>query len=450
MKIVQLIVRNAQSPRPYQVVVAASLAFTVLANPVNAQSVASNVAGDLTNESTGETYQSTLDQLDITIEAKRQQVEKNPDSWLNREWLANAYLDRARLTGQFEHYAQADTTMQQAALVSESPRNSALSRAALNYTLHRLNEVEIDLQRAETALLVNAPTQRKIDVLRADVALQKGRYSEALASFKKLDKQAPDTESAFRLANYYWQMNDETSYKQWMTTAIDRVMGKAPRVRAWLNLQLGIADLSHGLYDDALTHYNDALTLFPGYWLVEEHIAEIDVIQGRLLLAKTKYRDLVGRTDSPLLRIALAEVLQTLSAEKVSDEATTLIRDAKDQLDDMVNQIPESMAGHTLEVSLQLDESEDALALAKHNHEIRPNGSSSVLLAQAYTLVGDIDKAQELLSNVLASPYRSPDLFATASVVFKESGQTELAERYAESAVALKHDAMADAEWLVK
>ena len=447
---VHLIVRYALRLRPHRVVVvASSLLLALLMHSANAGSVATDVTDEYDTVPDEVTYQSALAKLDNSVQAQLQNVERNPESWLNRERLANAYLERARLTGQFQHYAQADAAMREAAIVTTSSRNIALSRASLNYTLHRLEDVEADLQQAEKILLVNTPTQQRIDALRADVSLQQGRYSDALIAFEALDKQAPSTQSAFRLANYYWQLGEESSFEQWMKTASNRVMGKAPRMRAWLSLQLGIADLSRGRYDDALAHYNDALELFAGYWLIEEHIAEIDVIQGRLLLAENKYRNLIRRTDSPMFRIALAEVLQLMSVDGVSDEAMRLTQTARNQLDKMVNLIPESMAGHALEVSLHVDEPEKALALAEHNQQIRPNGEASVLLAQAYTLVGKTNKAQELLRSVLASPYRSPDLYATASVVSRINGEQQHARQFSKTALALKHDAMDDVEWLL-
>ena len=431
------------------ILAACSLVLAMLLNPANASSVATGVTDESVNVTFEASYQSTLANLDNTVQSQLQRVEKSPESWRNWEKLANTYLERATLTGQFQHFAQADAAMQEAANVTTSPRNIALSRASLNYTLHRLEEVETDLQHAEKIVSINAPTQQRIDTLRADVALQQGRYRDALLAFEKLEAQAPSTESAFRLANFYWQLGEESSFEQWMNTASSRVPEKDPRMRAWLSLQLGIADLSRGRYDSALDHYNHALELFDGYWLIEEHIAEIDVIQGRLLLAENKYRDLIRRTDSPMFRIALAEILQLMAVDGISDEAMRLTQTAKAQLNEMVDLIPESMAGHALEVSLHVDEPEKALALAEHNQQIRPNGEASVLLAQAYTLAGEMNKAQELLSNVLASPYRSPHLYATASVVSRINGKQHQAREFSKTALALKHDAMDDVEWLL-
>ena len=447
---VQFIVRNALQLRPDMVVVAAAgLVSALLINPANASSAATDIADEPVIVPVRTTYQSALAKLDNTVQARLQQVEKSPESWLNRERLANAYLERARLTGRFQHYEQADAAMQEAAIVTTSPRNIALSHANLNFTLRRFDDVEINLQQAEKFFPVNAPTQRRIDALRADVLLEQGHYGDALHAFEALDEQAPSTESAFRLANYHWQLGDEDSFEQWMESASNRVAGKAPRLRAWLSLQSGIADLSRGRYDDALAHYHNALELFPDYWLVEGHITEIDVIQGRLLLAENKYRDLIRRTDSPMFRIALADVLQSMSVDGISDEALRLTKTARDQLNIMVDLIPESMVGSALEVSLQLDEPEKALALAKHNQQIRPNGESSVLLAQAFTLAGEIEKAQELLRSVLESPYRSPDLYATASVVSRINGKQQQAREFSKDALALKHDAMDSVKWLL-
>ena len=450
MQPVHFFVHNALRLRPAMVVVVTTgWVLAVLVNTANASSSVTGVTNEPVRTPAIATYQSTLATLDDTVQARLYQVEKNPESWQNQEGLANAFLERAKLTGRVEHYAQADAAMHEAAKVAGPPGNIALSRANLNYTLYRLEDIENYLEQAEQLLPIDAPTQRKIDALRGDVSLQQGRYDDALLVFQALDEQAPTTESALRLADIYWQLGEESTFEQWMKIAGNRVTGESPRLRAWLNLQSGIADLSRGRYDDALVHFNDALELFPDYWLIEEHIAEIDVIQGRLLLAENKYRNLVRRTDSPIFRIALAKVLQLMSIDGISDEALRLTRIARDQLNKMEDLIPESLAGNVLEVSLQLDEPEEALALAKHNQQTRPNGETSVLLAQAHTRVGETGKAQALLGRVLASPYRSPDLYATASVVSRINGKQQQAREFSKSATALKHDAMVDVEWLL-
>ena len=431
------------------VVAACSLVLAILANSVNASSLATGFTDKSANVPFGASYQSTLAKLDNSVQAQVQWVEKHPMSWQHWERLANTYLERAKLTGHFKHFAQADAAMQEAANMTTSPLNIALSRASLNYTLNRLEEVETDLQQAEIILFINAPAQQRIDALNADVALQQGRYHDALLAFEKLDAQAPSTETAFRLATYYWQLGEDSVFEQWMKTASSRVPNNDTRMRAWLSLQLGIAELSRGRYDNALDHYNDALELFAGYWLIEEHIARIDVIQGRLLLAENKYRDLIRRTDSPKFRIELAQILQLMAVDGLSEEAMRLTQTAKDQLNEMVDLIPEFMAGHAMEVLLHVQEPEKALALAKHNQHLRPNGEASVLLAQAYTLAGEMDKAQKLLNNVLASPYRSPHLYATASVVSRINGKPHQAREFSKTARTLKHDAMDDVEWLL-
>lgn len=458
MKYVHLIVRNAQWPRPFTVVVAVALMLVGALSATAAANSADVDVGKSSGAKVGETYHSTLKRLNSQISGYRVRVENSPASWLERERLANAYFERAKLTGQFDHFVEADKAMQRMTEVSKSVNNGALSRAGLNYTLHRLAEVETDLQRAEEALLIKATTRQRIEALRADVALQQGRYADAFVAYRALDEQSPSTESAFRLANYYLQIGDETSFDRSIAIASERVLGKSPQLRAWLHLQQGIADLGFGRYDNALAHYNDALALYPGYWLVEEHIAEIDVIQGRLELAETKYRDLIERTDSPMFRLALAEVLELRSTELSSDDNATakltqesfeLTTEAMAQLETSYDLIPESMAGHALEVSLQLGAPDEALALAKHNHEIRPSGQASVLLAQAYARLGDFDTAQETLESALVSVYHSPELFATASVVYQARGEDALAAEFSKRAVALKHDAMDDVEWLV-
>jgi len=397
------------------------------------------------SSATAETYTERLAKIDAVIQADEAYVSKGKRSWLHYERIARAYIDRAQLSGEYEDYVSADTVLKKAFSLAARGSGPILLRARLNYVLHRLPAIEADLIAAESTLLVNKPTIATINGIRADTWLQRGRYSDAKQLFDALENMRPGIDSAVRMAQYHTQTGQYERADHWLQIAGQRIAGPQPQLRAWLKLQAGILDLEQGRLNEALAHYNDALQQFPGWWLVQEHIAEIDVLQGRIDVAEQAYRSLIERTGSPLFMIALSEILEqrgnTVDAARLLDDATRIYYEQAVQL-------PEAIAGHALEHFLQHGTTTQALQLARDNHSLRPAGALAVLLAQAQAINGDLKQAAATLDNQLATPYRSAELHATAFAVYESIGSELLATQQRQLALDINPDALESVDWL--
>ena len=85
--------------------------------------------------------------------------------------------------------------------------------------------------------------------------------------------------------------------------AEDELTAKEMRAYAWLEVQRGFLDFAHGRHGDARLHYRRADAAYPGYWLVEEHIAEVLGAEGRYAEAVEILERIVSTVDRPdLLR----------------------------------------------------------------------------------------------------------------------------------------------------
>lgn len=389
-----------------------------------------------------------LARLDRQIKAKIEVAARQPESWLRLEQLAKAYMERAQLTGQFRDYVTAENVLNKAFSLAGERAGPVLTRARLNFATHSLPAVEADLLMAESALLVDKPTTLSIQAIRADVFLYTGKYSEAKRIFSELEVSRPGVNSATRMASYYTQVGEYSEAQIWYEKAEQRVTGSSPHLRSWLKLQLGILDLSRGRLNDALGHYEEGLMLFPGYWLLEEHVAEINTLLGRDQLAEASYRDLIERTDSPLFMSALADILDARNDEADRLEATNWRAKIDRVYQARMDVIPELISGHALEYFLQAKDASQALELADYNFQLRPGGEARVLKAQAHMALGELSVASRLLDSVLESPYRSAKLFATAGVLSRISGDEMSADHYDSLALAINPSAVDDLDWL--
>lgn len=393
-------------------------------------------------------YSEFLAELDRRVAATEAIVSQRPDSWIHRENAANAYLKRAHLTGDFKDFYASEELLEGAFSLIDGKGGPSLSRARLNYSLHKLPAVQTDLATAEAALLLDDSTLETIQGIRADVHFYSGRYDLAFEQFVQLETNTPSVRSATRLAHFYAHTGDYETAEDWIDKAANRVSGESPHLRSWLHLQLGILDLSRGRWNEALDHYQAGLKLFPGYWLIEEHIAEIYALQGRYDEAESSYRELIDRTQSPFLMSALADVLRSGSNNAKHEEAEALLDKVNHIYRDVMTRIPELIAGHALEFYLHSGDLALSKTLAHNNYALRPNSESGLRLIQTYMAVGELNKAEALLEEVVRTPYRSAELHATAAVLFRTLGHDKRADQQTILAQGINPAALSDLEWL--
>ncbi|MEO5730510.1 MAG: hypothetical protein ABI134_32405, partial [Byssovorax sp.] len=244
-------------------------------------------------------YEDELARLDSTLTAMRKRAEKMPRSWTAQETVAGLHMQRARLSGTPEDYARAEEFIRCAFAIAGEGAGPFLSRANLHFTLHRLDQVEPDLQAIERRGRLDNPTRAAVIGLRADVAFQRGDYPAALTGFRRALSLHESPEGLFRLALYEWKTGDLEGAARRLDAAASLYHGPSAQMRAFFHLQRGLLSLDQGRWGEALGHYRDADAELSGFWLIEEHIAEIKALQGRTEEALIQYEDLSRRTGNP-------------------------------------------------------------------------------------------------------------------------------------------------------
>ncbi|MEJ7735059.1 MAG: hypothetical protein WKG00_38450 [Polyangiaceae bacterium] len=204
--------------------------------------------------------------------------------------------------------------------------------------------------------------------------------------------------------------------------------------RAWLKLQLGIIAMHHGRYEDALSRLMDANSDFTGWWLVQEHIAEVYTLLGRDDEAAGLYERIVRDTELPQYMDALAGCYERMHR---ADEARALVARARAAWQQQLAELPESAMGHGLEHFLEHGNADEALDLARRNHDVRPGGEAQVGLARAYLAASQPAAALEVLEATLKTPYRTADLHDAAREAYAAVGKPDAAEAQRKACLAL-------------
>lgn len=359
----------------------------------------------------GPSYASLLDELGQRIDGLQARVSVRADDWLTRMHLGTVLLERASLTHELEDFERVQAVLDEAFAIAPAGSGPLLLAARYNVAIHRLDQAEAFLDRADQRAIVRPPEQLAARLLRAQIAFQRGQYDAALAGLSEVAEVAPEAGKA-ELALYYAKTGAPDEAEALLEEGLDLASPKDPRRRAWLRLQLGLVALERGRALVALEHLQQADAELPGWWLVQEHLAEAHDRLGEHGKALAILEALVRTTGLPQHMDALALAYQHAGQPR---EAEELVARAAARWDEQLSRLPEAAMGHGLQHHLLFGDAAKAVALAEQSHAVRPGGDAQVALARAYLKAGRAADALALAERTLAGPYRTATLHDVAA-----------------------------------
>ncbi len=363
-----------------------------------------------------------LAEVDERIAFFSERAAQDPESWMPLESVAGGWSTRSRLTGSLEDLLLADQVLDQAferAAVGSGPW---LSRASVDFSLHRFDLVETSLAALEERALLDDPARAAIAGLRGDVHVQHGELELAQVQLLDADTLDPTSTSASRLAHLAWRRGDYEQAEQWYALGLSRYHGTDPTVTAWFHLQLGIMDLDREDLDGALGHFFDANARVSGHYLIEEHIAEVWNRQGNTAQALGLYLDIIDRTGNPEFMDAVAGIYEVANMHSESDAWVQL---ASARYEEQLSLAPEASMGHSLKHFVRFGPSARAVELAEANFQIRPNGDARAALIEAYLADGRVGDAVAQADAIAEGSWRTVSTLVTAVSAYEAAGQGE-------------------------
>lgn len=383
----------------------------------------------------GQGYADELARINENIAFAEQRAEDMPNSRTAHEWVASVYMTRARLTGSYDDYAAAEAAIDRAFEVSPAGTGPVLTRASLNFTLHRNDLVEPDLDAVDDWVLVDNPTRAFVESLRGALAFERGQYDLAKEHFDLALELDVTPSTVARLARWHWRHGDFDEAEALYLQADDMYVDGSLEPKAWTHLQLGIMDLERGRYMDAFEHYADGAEILGGWWLLEEHIAEIAVLTGRRQQALDLYVEIIDNTGKGEFMDARASLL--LEADEDDAEAASLIAEAGAVFADQLDRFPEAAYFHALGHYQEFGPAQVALELAEANHALRPGVVAKIALAEVRLGLDDVAGAQAVIDEALATSWVSADLFWVGAQVYDAVGDADRAAGLQADAEAL-------------
>jgi tetratricopeptide (TPR) repeat protein len=391
---------------------------------------ASPVAVDPSAE-TKSGYAVMLDDVDARIDSLQARAAERPDDWLLRMHLGTAMLDRAGLTHDVADYDRLQHVLDEAFTIAPHGSGPLLLAARFNFSIHRLAVAEDYLDRMDRRALQKGDEVVAASILRAQIAFQRGEHEKARAGLEEVAEVVPAAASA-ELALYHAKTGAPERADALLADALAQTSPRDARRRAWILLQRGLVAMDRGAYLHALEHMQDADAELSGWWLVQEHVAEVHGRLGHHGKALAILEELVRAHEMPQHMDALA-----LARRHAGQDIGDLVERAGGRWADWFARWPEAAMGHGLEHELQFGEPVRAVELAEANHAARPGGDAKVALARAYLVAKRPADALAQARIALATPYRTVALHRVAADAHAALGETAAAAEELARCVAI-------------
>ncbi len=272
-------------------------------------------------------------------------------------------------------------------------------------------------------------------VLEADIAFQEGRYHDAKMGYERAIEDHRTWDTLARLAYFHTKLGDEGDAERLYIEAEDGITAKEMRSYAWVELQRGLLDLSHGRCEEAWAHYSRANKAYSGYWLIDEHLAELLGAQGKFDQAISVYEDVIRRVPKPELQQAVGE-LYALTGRL--DEAQLWYEKALDAYLESTQRGEVHYYHHLADFYADVrEDGQEAVKWANRDLELRQNFATQAALAWAFHRNGQFAAALESMNKALSSGVRDARMFHQAAMIHLGAGQSGEGKRFLEEAAEI-------------
>ena len=242
----------------------------------------------------------------------RSRFERDPRDFISLTFLGEAFIRKARETGDVSEYQRADATLRKALELHPDYEVAQAYLSTVQYVKH-------DFQGAlDLATRVYSAHPGAIQSLAtiADAQLELGNYAEAETAYQKLLDKSPGPPVYSRLARLAWLRGRPTEALERMRQAADESLAVDRRGEsvAWYQFQLAELYFNTGQTDEAAKYYMVALDSFDNYYLALAGLGKARAAQGRYDEAIAFYERAVAIVPQPEFLAALGD-LYTISGQ---------------------------------------------------------------------------------------------------------------------------------------
>lgn len=251
-----------------------------------------------------ETKSSVNREEDARINAALDWIEKTPDSPDGYNRLATAYIRRARETGDFSLNTKAEAAIKRALEIEPANVTARKLAASLSLTFHRFDAA----LEAGKKLQQDFPRDAFVYGVLTDANVELGNYQEAVKAAQMMVDLRPNMESYARVAHLRSLHGDTKGAIEAMTTAARIADPQDHEAQSWCLAQLGEEYFKNGKFAEAEARFDEALQIFPEYYLALAGKAKTRAAQADTDAAIRLYVAAQNRVPSMETVIALGDL----------------------------------------------------------------------------------------------------------------------------------------------
>jgi tetratricopeptide (TPR) repeat protein len=354
------------------------------------------------------------------VEKAQKIIEKSPEAANGYNLLAAAYIRLARETGDFSLNSKAEAAVTHALELEPENPIALKFKTSLNLTFHRF----ADGRTMAINLLKNNPRDAFLYGALTDANVELGNYGEAVQAIQTMVDLKPDMASYARVSYVRSLHGDPKGAIQAMDTAATIADPADAEAQAWCLVHLGDELFKTGKYDLAEKAYDRSLHTFPNY-----HFA---------LAGKGRARASLGDSENAikLLTQSNNRVPNVENIIFLGDVYTAAgnLEEAKKQYD--LAEFIEGKFGNLdnrrlallwADHDVKLDE---ALAIARHEYDIRRDVFTADILAWCLSKKGEFAEAKKVMAEAMRLKTQESRFFYHAGMIEKGLGNKAGAARY--------------------
>ncbi len=424
-----------------RLVVAAVVAVALVSGALNIRPALENVAGAGAVESTGTSAVDALigvperpeTALDARIRSLQETLRSGDEraKGLAATMLGQAYLQKARETGDPGYYPRAEALFQQALTADDDDVEAIVGLGTLALARHEFAEA---LDWGERARALNPYHAAAYGVI-GDAQVELGHYDDAVETVQAMVNLRPDLGSYSRVSYLRELMGDREGALLAMEQAATAGSGYAENV-AWVRVQLGNLRFDGGNLTGSAREYAAALAAVPSFAPALAGQARVAAASGDLDRAAELYARAVQIIPLPEFVVAYGDVL---SAAGRPDEAKAQYA--------LVSAIQQLYAANGVDTDLELalftadhgrpEELPIAVEQARAQVATRPSIGAWDILAWTLYRSGDFDGAAEATEQALRLGTQNALMRFHAGMIAAARGESAQAIALLESALDL-------------
>ncbi|MDX1522104.1 MAG: tetratricopeptide repeat protein [Anaerolineae bacterium] len=375
---------------------------------------------------------STTKTTDELIVFWKERFDRNPRDYISLTYLGQAYINKARESGDATAYGRAEAVLNQALDINP---NYELTLAFLSTVLFANHDFQGALEMSSRVYDFDPNALHALATV-GDAHLELGNYAEAETIYQTLLERNPSPPVYSRLARLAWLQGQPELAITLMQRAVEEVteLGLNEERAAWYYVQLGELYFNTGQLAQATDQYTTALALSDDYYLAIAALGKAHAAAGDYEQAVSRYEQVTNILPDPGFLTALGD-LYTLPGrpEEAQQQYDTVVFIAElEALNQVIynRQLALFYANHDLNEA-------SALELALAELESRQDIYGYDTAAWAYYKNGMPEQAQEMMDQAMRLGTRDAHLFYHAGMIAHALGNTAEAERLLTEALTI-------------